>query len=279
MKQILLFAAFILTSIIGFGKCPTGDIQVLCKAQIGSNASGYKSTAEFEREFDIVSIPDTNFLNALLNYTPAIDTNGDDAIQFDEAEAFTATLDVANETIFDFTGLEAFVNITGFNGGGNFMNSLSLKANTQLTSVDFSESPDLETVNLKNGNNTSVTSFNGSLCPSLQFVCVDNVAFAEANFTNIDSQVQFVDDCEFLAVPTYNLKEAITVFPNPVLDVLTISVEGNFSYTKSEIYSVSGQQLKETPGRQIGMSDLSAGIYFVKVISEEGSITKKIVKQ
>ncbi|MAM30077.1 MAG: hypothetical protein CMC13_13730 [Flavobacteriaceae bacterium] len=246
---------------------------------IENNAPGCNSPQEVEGLCGIVFIPDTNFLNALLNHNPIIDTNNDDLIQFDEAEAFAGTLEVAEKTITDFTGLEAFVNITGFNGGGNFSDFLSLQNNTMLNSVDFSGSPDLEAVNLKNGNNMGITNFNAVDCPSLEFICVDDVAFAETNFTNIDPQVQFVDDCEFLSVPAFNLEEAVTVFPNPVSETLTISITSTFNYIKSEIYSVSGQKLQESANKQIEMGDLSAGIYFVKVISEEGTITKKIVKQ
>ena len=246
---------------------------------IENNAVRCTSVSEVETECTLVNISDTNFLNAVLNHNPVIDTNNDDLIQFDEAEAFAGTLEVAEKTITDFTGLEAFVNITGFNGGGNFSDFLSLQNNTMLNSVDFSGSPDLEAVNLKNGNNMGITNFNAVDCPSLEFICVDDVAFAETNFTNIDPQVQFVDDCEFLSVPAFNLEEAVTVFPNPVSETLTISITSTFNYIKSEIYSVSGQKLQESANKQIEMGDLSAGIYFVKVISEEGTITKKIVKQ
>tara|TARA_R110002072_G_scaffold14272_2_gene59425 strand:+ start:135466 stop:137091 length:1626 start_codon:yes stop_codon:yes gene_type:complete len=263
------------------------DISAICEnfdnsavtITIANNASGCNSNAEVEIECAILDVPDTNFLNTLLNHNPVIDTNADDLIQFDEAEAYTGTLEVAEKAITDFRGLEAFVNITGFNGGGNFSDFLSLQNNTMLNSVDFSGSPDLAAVNLKNGNNMGISSFNAIDCPSLEFICVDDVPFAEANFTNVDPQVQFVDDCEFLSVPAFNLEEAVTVFPNPVSETLTISMASTFNYIKSEVYSVGGQKLLETSGKQIWMGDLSAGIYFVKVISEEGSITKKIIKK
>ncbi|MDX1462649.1 MAG: T9SS type A sorting domain-containing protein, partial [Marinirhabdus sp.] len=246
---------------------------------IENNNNGCNSREQIQIECGTVSIPDTNFLNALLDHNPIIDTNSDNLIQFDEAEAFTGTLNVANEIIIDFSGLEAFVNITGFNGGGNFADVLSLENNTALTSVDFSDSPDLSGVNLRNGNNTAITTFDGRMCPSLQFVCVDDVAFAEDNFTNIDAQVQFVDDCEFLGTPEASFEETLVLYPNPVSEKLTISNIEKFKFVKAAVFSMGGQKLKETTATEIDVSDLSAGIYFVKVISEAGSVTKKIVKQ
>ncbi|WP_432412850.1 T9SS type A sorting domain-containing protein [Rasiella sp. SM2506] len=246
---------------------------------IENNAPGCNTPQEVEDFCGVVFIPDNNFLNALLNHTPIIDTNTDGNIQFDEAEAFTGTLNLANKVISDFTGLEAFINITGFNGSGNFMSELSLESNTALTSVDFSESPDVEKIFMKNGNNTAIINFNGLDCPSLEFVCVDDVAFAQANFINIDPQVVFVEDCEVLAVEDFNFAEAVSVFPNPVSNTLTISIASNFNFIKAEVYSIGGKKLKETSAKQIDFSNFSAGIYFVKVVTERGTITKKIIKK
>jgi type IX secretion system substrate protein/receptor L domain-containing protein len=246
---------------------------------ISNNLSGCNSIAEVEVECSIVDIPDNNFLDALVNHTPTIDTNSDGNIQFDEAEAFTGTMNVANEVISDFTGLEAFVNITGFDGSGNFMTRLSLETNTALTSVDFSDCPDVEKVFMKNGSNAAITNFNGLNCPTLEFICVDDVAFAQANFTSVDPQVQFVDDCELLSVVGFNLSESISVYPNPVSENLIILIDSNLSFIKAEIYTISGQKLMETSAKQIDFSNLSAGIYFVNVVTDEGTLTKKIVKQ
>lgn len=246
---------------------------------IGNNAVGCNSIAEVQVACEIVDIPDSNFLSALLNHTPIIDANTDGDIQFDEAEAFTGNLEVADKVISDFTGLEAFVNITGFDGSRNVPTTLSLEMNTALTSVTFSDNTDLHTVNLKNGNNTSITTFNGLDCPTLEFVCVDDVAFATANFTNIDPQVQFVADCSVLSTPSFNLEESIVLFPNPVSEKLNISTTSNFTFIKAQVYSINGQKLMETATSQLNMSELSAGIYFVKVTTEQGSVAKKIVKR
>ena len=57
----------------------------------------------------IVSIPDANFKNALLNNNTVIDTNGDGEIQVSEAEAVT-NLWVSNENINNLKGIEFFIN-------------------------------------------------------------------------------------------------------------------------------------------------------------------------
>lgn len=62
----------------------------------------------------VVTIPDYQLRNALLNYSPAIDTNSDGQIQLTEAQAVTSlTITNFNEpdTINSLTGLEAFTNL------------------------------------------------------------------------------------------------------------------------------------------------------------------------
>lgn len=84
---------------------------------------------------------------------------------------------------------------------------------------------------------------------------------------------------EILGLQENGLESSIRFFPNPVSDDLTISIPASFNFIKAEIYSLSGQKLLETSIKQIDFSNFSAGIYFVKVVSEQGSVTKKIVKQ
>ena len=55
-----------------------------------------------------MNIPDTNFLNALIEAGVDTDENGE--ISQDEAEA-VSSLDVSYKDIIDMTGIEAFVNL------------------------------------------------------------------------------------------------------------------------------------------------------------------------
>ena len=63
----------------------------------------------YNAQAQIVSIPDLNFKNALLNDS-SVNTNFDNEIQVSEAQAALDLL-FYYEGISDFTGLEAFVNL------------------------------------------------------------------------------------------------------------------------------------------------------------------------
>ncbi|HEY4785209.1 MAG TPA: RICIN domain-containing protein [Bacteroidales bacterium] len=78
--------------------------------------------------------------------------------------------------------------------------------------------------------------------------------------------------------------EDLKVYPNPVTDMLTISLTGSdLSSAKVEIYNIQGS-LVDTQNvfgnvGSIDMSRLSPDIYFVKICDGQRSTLKKIVKQ
>ena len=71
----------------------------------------------------------------------------------------------------------------------------------------------------------------------------------------------------------------VTIFPNPARDELT--VEG-FQKTEIEILNIHGQLIKSTTATKeyttIDISDLSDGIYFIKVNTDKGIAVKKFIK-
>ena len=117
----------------------------------------------FTAHSQIVNIPDQEFKQALISYYPNIDTNNDGDIQEAEAEAVTS-LTITNYQymmmmdpcmdpmdpnctgggglevygINDFTGIEAFINLTYLNCSTNDLSSLNISALTQLTYLDCS---------------------------------------------------------------------------------------------------------------------------------------------
>ncbi|MCB9365326.1 MAG: T9SS type A sorting domain-containing protein [Flavobacteriales bacterium] len=75
------------------------------------------------------------------------------------------------------------------------------------------------------------------------------------------------------------LNSEIKIYPNPVSNQLSIDTELNISEIK--IIDITGKMVmiaKEIT-HTINLADLSNGIYFIKVTTEEKTITKKFVKQ
>jgi hypothetical protein len=78
-----------------------------------------------------IVIPDPNFKLALIS-NPAINTNGDAAIQYSEAQAFTGIIDVSSKNISDLKGIEEFIGLGELNCYDNNLSTLDVSSNTQL---------------------------------------------------------------------------------------------------------------------------------------------------
>lgn len=97
----------------------------------------------------IIDFPDPNFKYALLNHNPVIDTNGDGEIQISEANA-AVSLNIFNRNINSLEGLEYFFNLTTLNCQNNFFPVLDAGFLVNMISLNFTNNPNLTTVNLSN---------------------------------------------------------------------------------------------------------------------------------
>jgi len=75
------------------------------------------------------------------------------------------------------------------------------------------------------------------------------------------------------------LSKSISFYPNPVSDILTIDSE--ITLTKVEFYSTLGKKVKEINSdfKSIRTDNLSNGFYIVRIQSENGLATKKLIKK
>jgi len=76
-----------------------------------------------------------------------------------------------------------------------------------------------------------------------------------------------------------------TIFPNPVKDVLFISSHNRVAILTAEIYTINGQRVLEQKlahgNNYVNVSDLSVGIYFIKMVNPRGELfeVKRFVKK
>ena len=106
---------------------------------------------------------------------------------------------------------------------------------------------------------------------------------------NTASSVSFIDNFKIRAVDTEmllgttdnELSQSVKVFPNPVNNVVNLSLTSNIIPTKIEIVDVNGRIVKSinnTIRNQIDVSELSKGLYLLNIYSIEGKATKKFMK-
>ena len=152
----------------------------------------------------IVSIPDANFKNALLNHNPVIDTNGDGEIQVSEAEGVTQLgylSELRNLEIENLQGIEAFINLSFLNIEQNLLTELDVSQNilleelicggNQLTGLDVSQNVNLLTLSCANN---SITELDLSANVLLEQVTCFNNQITQLDFSQNTNLIQL--SCE-----------------------------------------------------------------------------------
>ena len=79
------------------------------------------------------------------------------------------------------------------------------------------------------------------------------------------------------------LENSVTLYPNPACEYVDIRIDGDVNVTVMEVYDVYGKLINtvavvDNPTR-INVNGLADGMYFVRVTTEEGVVTKTFVKK
>lgn len=103
------------------------------------------------------------------------------------------------------------------------LTTLDLSANTAIDDIRL-ENNSLESLDLRNGNNAAITTFDLTGNPFLSCISVDDVAYAEANFTAIDEVANFSTNCSNTAtdILTFSFSEQVA---DAVIDAVNHEVE------------------------------------------------------
>ena len=79
------------------------------------------------------------------------------------------------------------------------------------------------------------------------------------------------------------LANSVSLYPNPAKEYVDVRMIGDLKVTMLEVYDVYGKLVNtvnviDNPTR-INVSGLADGMYFVRVTTEEGAVTKTFVKK
>jgi Leucine-rich repeat (LRR) protein len=90
----------------------------------------------------------------------------------------------------------------------NSIATLDLSNNTALETVAVGTNNSLSELNIANGNNTNITTFDAASSPQLTCITVDDVTYSTANWTSIDAQTSFSTNCGacIVNIPDANFK-------------------------------------------------------------------------
>src|SRR5690606_18201305 len=84
-----------------------------------------------------------------------------------------------------------------------------------------------------------------------------------------------------LGVIEENAPLQVSFYPNPVQNQLNIQVPASVYLESATIHNLLGKQTQVSLGENnsIDMSQMAAGVYILKLETNQGSLTKKIIKQ
>lgn len=80
------------------------------------------------------------------------------------------------------------------------------------------------------------------------------------------------------------LSHIVELYPNPTSTFVTLRIKSdNIQMVEGQIYDMYGKLLKtvpmDNPNNTIDVSDLSSGVYFLKISTNQGTVNKKFVKK
>lgn len=113
--------------------------------------------------------------------------------------------------------------------------------------------------------------------PNLNWILVDDLDCANnAEGWNKDSWAEYSEICVLGLVN--HIASQILIYPNPTKDL--IYIESNNTINAVKIFDTLGRLVLEqnNPSNQLDICNLSSGLLFVKIKIDNGSLTKKVIK-
>ncbi|MGB0918528.1 MAG: T9SS type A sorting domain-containing protein [Flavobacteriales bacterium] len=214
---------------------------------------------------------------AMLNYLKC-DHNGMQTLNVSNCTALGQLICGWNQLVnLDLsTNVNLFTFLTGFNA----FTSLDLSANIALTNAGVGYNGALTSLNIANGNNAALTGFDATSCGNLTCIQVDN-ATAAAGYANWykDATAIYSENCQTVGISEATT-ETFSVYPNPAVNTLTIA-NASTAIAKMTIVDVTGKTVKTVAANTttIDVANLTSGVYFLHVQTEDKLVTKKFVKQ
>ncbi|WP_179336891.1 T9SS type A sorting domain-containing protein [Winogradskyella ludwigii] len=142
--------------------------------------------------------------------------------------------------------------LTGLNSlicGSNQITNLDVSTNSVLTEIACNDN-DLFELNVANGNNTnfSTTVFNATSNSNLDCIKVDDAAYSDSNWTNIDSQTSFDETCSCnITIPDAAFKAYLIGNSN-----INTNGDSEIQCSEASLYSggisIGGQSIQDLTG-------------------------------
>jgi hypothetical protein len=183
---------------------------------------------------------------------------------------------LGNPSLTSLTGLSHLICIKG-NLRVHYNNSL-----TSLSGLDAIDADSLSGVFIDNNMNLSDCAVR-SICHYLGIP--DNMVVVQDNTGGCNSEAEVAAACEVEIDESsvVSLQSLVILYPNPATDLIFIELPRNASQFQISIFDLNGDEIIKRKASDyhtsMDISVLNAGIYFMKVITDDGVAVGKFVKK
>ncbi|RKE92318.1 M4 family metallopeptidase [Ichthyenterobacterium magnum] len=101
----------------------------------------------------------------------------------------------------------------------------------------------------------------------------------------VDDIVVYNCSAEVLSTDEFSIKNSIKIFPNPSQGLFTLQKASNISLEDAKIYDINGRFIKGVNlskmqlNKEIDLTNVASGIYFIEIATKNTKETLKLVKQ
>jgi hypothetical protein len=168
-------------------------------------------------------------------------------------------------------------NLRTLNGNYSEFTSLDLSQNFSLEVLSLVANSMTE-LNIQNGNNLNLEVLEINNNPNLSCVQVDDEVYANSNTDwQKDTTTVYSENC-LLSIEDVGERAQISIYPNPTNGSLYIESQ-NVITVDLTIIDMQGRIVKTIPASNfVDVSQLTSGLYFLKIASEGIVRTKKFIK-
>lgn len=253
--------------------------------------------------YDLTGIQDFTSLEKLtVNYTEITELDVSQNLQlkeFDCSSNFLTSLDVSSNTLLEVLHIG---NTGGDMGPWNEIEEIDLSNNSNIHTLYAYDIWNLKRINLKNGNNNPNMILDISIYPwygagedpdydpteILRTICIEvddansavnnQFPYSDWDITKYHTAYIFTDDMVACSLSSESfIQNNIKIYPNPVSDILYFDTTDTV-IEKIMIFDTLGRKiLEQNQVNVISVSDLQKGSYILKLFTDKGIQTEKII--
>lgn len=243
--------------------------------------NGVADGVDYTQDFEITVNPPYQAVSAIVN-VPRLYVLG-------ETLSLTATVEPSNATFQIIAWSVVYAGNTGASISGDEFTASELSNNPVIIRATITDGTALGTAYTQDFSITVTDSDTPPTCEDLLAAANQRIDELESENTNLQNEIDELnllildlelqlEECLSIGTKNPSLSSSISLYPNPTSGMVHIQA-GDARVERVEVLDINGRVLQSVNDTLLNVAHLSAGTYFVRIISDKGAITKKMIKE